>query len=293
MVGGPPCTRRSDAPRSAGDLRRPHHGTDRGRRLSPPGRGVAARGRDLRQVPGGQPDQRGRGRGPLRPAQRGHHPHRPGPLRRVPARRPARLRGRRPLRDRRARPADPGDLLRDLPARRLPALLLPLPQGPRPRDPPRGAGPGRDPGGPGVLGDGDRALPGAQPQRHPGRPGGPARRSPASPSSTWTTGRCSGRQGGGPAVGSGRWSTSRSRSGTSTSATPPSASASRGRRRALRDRGVEVVVVKQGPKGCWPRRETEVEVPPVPVEVVNGLGAGDAFGGRSATGCWPAGTWSG
>jgi 5-dehydro-2-deoxygluconokinase len=50
--------------------------------------------------------------------------------------------------------------------------------------------------------------------------------------------------------------------------------------RALRDRGVEVVVVKQGPKGVLAADgETEVEVPPVPVKVVNGLGAGDAFGG--------------
>ena len=49
---------------------------------------------------------------------------------------------------------------------------------------------------------------------------------------------------------------------------------------ALRDRGVEVVVVKQGPKGVLARdARTEVEVPPVPVQVVNGLGAGDAFGG--------------
>ena len=49
---------------------------------------------------------------------------------------------------------------------------------------------------------------------------------------------------------------------------------------ALRDRGVQVVVVKQGPKGVLARDDhTEVEVPPVPVEVVNGLGAGDAFGG--------------
>jgi 5-dehydro-2-deoxygluconokinase len=49
---------------------------------------------------------------------------------------------------------------------------------------------------------------------------------------------------------------------------------------AQRDRGVEVVVVKQGPKGVLARDDTtEVEVPPVPVKVVNGLGAGDAFGG--------------
>jgi 5-dehydro-2-deoxygluconokinase len=49
---------------------------------------------------------------------------------------------------------------------------------------------------------------------------------------------------------------------------------------ALRDRGVELVVVKQGPKGVLASDgRTTVEVPPVPVEVVNGLGAGDAFGG--------------
>ncbi len=49
---------------------------------------------------------------------------------------------------------------------------------------------------------------------------------------------------------------------------------------ALRDRGVELAVVKQGPKGVLADDGRElVEVPPLPVEVVNGLGAGDAFGG--------------
>ena len=49
---------------------------------------------------------------------------------------------------------------------------------------------------------------------------------------------------------------------------------------ALRDHGVDVVVVKQGPKGVLARdARTEVEVPPLSIEVVNGLGAGDAFGG--------------
>jgi 5-dehydro-2-deoxygluconokinase len=50
--------------------------------------------------------------------------------------------------------------------------------------------------------------------------------------------------------------------------------------RALHARGVELAVVKQGPAGVLGSgRDGEVEVPPVPVEVVNGLGAGDAFGG--------------
>jgi 5-dehydro-2-deoxygluconokinase len=49
---------------------------------------------------------------------------------------------------------------------------------------------------------------------------------------------------------------------------------------ALRAAGVQLAVVKQGPAGVLARDgDGEVEVPPVPVEVVNGLGAGDAFGG--------------
>jgi len=50
---------------------------------------------------------------------------------------------------------------------------------------------------------------------------------------------------------------------------------------ALLDAGVELAVVKQGPRGVLAvhRDGTSAEVPPVPVEVANGLGAGDAFGG--------------
>jgi 5-dehydro-2-deoxygluconokinase len=49
---------------------------------------------------------------------------------------------------------------------------------------------------------------------------------------------------------------------------------------ALLERGLELAVVKQGPKGVLAATaEERVEVPPFPVEVVNGLGAGDAFGG--------------
>ncbi|WP_406160732.1 5-dehydro-2-deoxygluconokinase [Streptomyces sp. NBC_01005] len=51
--------------------------------------------------------------------------------------------------------------------------------------------------------------------------------------------------------------------------------------RALIGAGVELAVVKQGPAGVLAvhRDGTVAEVPPLPVEVVNGLGAGDAFGG--------------
>ncbi|WP_432547812.1 5-dehydro-2-deoxygluconokinase [Kineococcus sp. SYSU DK004] len=49
---------------------------------------------------------------------------------------------------------------------------------------------------------------------------------------------------------------------------------------ALLDAGVEVAIVKQGPRGVLGMtRDTVVEVPPTPVEVINGLGAGDGFGG--------------
>ena len=49
---------------------------------------------------------------------------------------------------------------------------------------------------------------------------------------------------------------------------------------ALLERGVELAIVKQGPKGVLAAtRDERVEVRPFPVQVVNGLGAGDAFGG--------------
>jgi 5-dehydro-2-deoxygluconokinase len=55
--------------------------------------------------------------------------------------------------------------------------------------------------------------------------------------------------------------------------------------RALHEFGVDLAVVKQGPKGVLADdRTVSVEVPPVPVDVLNGLGAGDAFGGALAHG---------
>jgi 5-dehydro-2-deoxygluconokinase len=49
---------------------------------------------------------------------------------------------------------------------------------------------------------------------------------------------------------------------------------------ALLDLGIELAVVKQGPRGVLARTaESVTEVAPIEVEVVNGLGAGDAFGG--------------
>lgn len=60
---------------------------------------------------------------------------------------------------------------------------------------------------------------------------------------------------------------------------------------ALLERGLELAVVKQGPKGVLAKTKTEtVEVPPYFVDVINGLGAGDSFGGAFCYGLlqeWP------
>jgi 5-dehydro-2-deoxygluconokinase len=54
---------------------------------------------------------------------------------------------------------------------------------------------------------------------------------------------------------------------------------------ALLERGVELAIVKQGPKGVLAKtRDETVEVPPHWVDVLNGLGAGDAFGGAMCHG---------
>src|SRR3954464_9744275 len=58
------------------------------------------------------------------------------------------------------------------------------------------------------------------------------------------------------------------------------AAGTRDPREAASTPGLELAVVKQGPKGVLARRgDAWAEAPPVPVDVVNGLGAGDAFGG--------------
>ena len=63
--------------------------------------------------------------------------------------------------------------------------------------------------------------------------------------------------------------------------------------RSLLDHGVELAVVKQGPAGVLAMTATQsVTVPPTPVKVLNGLGAGDGFGGALCHGLlagWPLG----
>ncbi len=60
---------------------------------------------------------------------------------------------------------------------------------------------------------------------------------------------------------------------------------------ALLAAGVELAVVKQGPKGVLAKTRTErVESPPLRIQPLNGLGAGDSFGGSLCHGLlagWP------
>ncbi|KAA0103767.1 5-dehydro-2-deoxygluconokinase [Mycolicibacterium sp. P1-5] len=60
---------------------------------------------------------------------------------------------------------------------------------------------------------------------------------------------------------------------------------------ALLDLGVQLAIVKQGPRGVLGKtRSTSVTVPPIEIDVINGLGAGDSFGGSLCHGLlhgWP------
>ena len=60
---------------------------------------------------------------------------------------------------------------------------------------------------------------------------------------------------------------------------------------ALLDLGAKIAIVKRGGEGVYARTASEeVIVPPVEIPVLNGLGAGDAFGGALCHGLlagWP------
>ena len=109
-----------------------------------------------------------------------------------------------------------------------------------------------------------------------------ARLRAAGPSSTWTGARCSGRRRRRPGPSTPRCSTtSPSPSATATRSRSRSAPATRSEAAArLLGRGVELALVKMGGEGVLVATPTGATVvPPHPVEVVCGLGAGDAFGG--------------
>ena len=186
-----------------GEPRRPHHGPDQRRRLPAAGRRLAARGRVVRQVPRRQLDQRRGRRRPLRPPRGDDHPHRRGPVRRVPPRRAPGLRRRRPLRHRRS----PASRRRSRSARSSrPTTSRSTSTAACPRRRTWRSAP--------TSSTTTRSAPRAvfwvtvtglsdEPsrERHARRARG-ARRSPASPCSTSTTGRCSGSRARAPASGS-------------------------------------------------------------------------------------------
>ena len=118
-------------------VRRTRHRAQRRRHLPPPDRRRPRARRVVRQVPR---RQRRQCRGRRRPARQPHRAdlrRRRRPVRHVRPRRARRPRRRQPLRVDPRRVPDAGDVLRDLPAGRLPAVLLPPPQRARPADPAR------------------------------------------------------------------------------------------------------------------------------------------------------------
>ena len=147
--------------------------------------------------------------------------------------------------------AHAGRLLRDPPARRLPAALLPRAEGAGHDARGRRARPRRDPRGARVLDDRHRAVGRAEPRGDAGRARGARRRRrdhrprPRPPADVLAR-RVRGR----PLGARGAARTRRSRSATATRSRSRSARATRTRRRrALLELGVEVAIVKQGPGG--------------------------------------------
>ncbi len=171
MASGGSCRRRrggrGDTHRPRG--RRPHDRAQRRRRVPPSDRRLPRGRLDVREVPRRESDQRRRGGVTAR--QLDARPDRSGgrPLREVRAAGHARVWHRRQPRGRRARSAHPGHLLRDLPAGRLPALVLPGPERTRPPAASAGHAAGRAARRATALVHRDRAVAGAEPVGPPGR----------------------------------------------------------------------------------------------------------------------------
>ena len=227
---------------------------------------------------------------------RGHHQGRRRPVRPLRARRAARLR-RRPALGRHAPDAaHAGRLLRDLPARRLPAAVLPRADGAGHDARDRRARPRRDPRGARVLDDGHRAVGRAEPRGDAGGARGPRRRRTRSPSTTSTTVRCSGPTSARP----GAWAREALSHATVAVGNRDEVAVAVGTRdpheasaRAARARRAG------GDRQAGPRRRARAHGATAwsrcrrcAVEVVNGLGAGDAFGGALVTDCCRAGSSS-
>ena len=173
----------------------------------------------------------------------------------------------------------------------FPTALLPRAAGAGHDDRRGRARPRCDPRGARVLDHRHRAVRGAEPDRHLGRAGSPRRRDhhprPRSPPGVLGRRR---REAGHWARAALRHATvavgNRDEVAVAVRTRDPYAASAH-----LLDLGVELAVVKRGPEGVLARtRDALVEVPPVPVDVVCGLGAGDAFGGALVHGLlaeWP------
>ena len=196
------------------------------------------------------------------------------------------------------RPPDAGDVLRDLPARRLPALLLPLARGARPaRSAPTSSTSTRSRGadifwvtGTGLCQEPCRAAHhGRAARRAAGRRLDGAR--PRLPADVLAVAGEAHAQ-----VCGRRCRTSTSPSATSRSARSRSASATRERAAdALLDAGVDLAVVKQGPAGVLARDRDGAGRGAAGRRSRSSTGSAPATpsAARCATGCWPAGRWSG
>ena len=163
----------------------------------------------------------------------------------------------------------------------FPLAVLPVADRAGPGDQTRGTRPGGHHRRRGLLVHGDRAVGRTQPVRAPRRLGRPGIGN-STPFWIWTTGRSSGP--------TNHWASEQVRAAlphvtiaignkeeceVAVGETEPRRAAE-----ALLDAGVEIAIVKQGPKGVLGMtRDTVVEVPPTPIVPINGLGAGDSFGG--------------
>ena len=182
-----------------------------------------------------------------------------GPVR---ARRAARLRRRRRVRRHAPDAAHAGRVLRDLPARRLPAAVLPRADGAGHDARRRTSSTSTRSARRACSG---RPAPGCRPSRAAPRRSRrwQARDAAGSPSTTSTTGRCSGTTRARPAAGRARRSrTRRSRSATATRRRwRPARATRRQAAEALLELGVELAIVKRGPEGVLARtRDERVEV---------------------------------
>ena len=257
-----------------------HDGPRRRRPLPRADRRAARRGADVREVARRQRDERRGRRGAAGRPRRGDHEGRRRPVRPLRPLRAARLRRRRRAASARTRRC----------ARRSCSARSSRPTTSRCcSTASRGAGhdaragrarPRRDPRRARVLDDRHRAVGRAEPRGDAGRARGARRRDAITVHDLdhrpmfWADER-------GRALGA-RGARARDRrrrqprrgGGRGRHARPDAAAA------ALLELGVELAIVKRGPEGVLARtRDERVEVPPVPVDVVCGLGAGDAFGG--------------